>query len=492
MKVWGLCGGVALFALLLLLPAPAGMPPAAWRVAAVAALMGVWWFTEAIPVALTGMLPFLALPALSVATAEKVAAAYMSPILFLVLGGTLLGASLERWDLHRRIAKVLLALSRTTPQALVGTVLTATALVSMWVNNSAATVMMLPIALAITRVVISSSGEQLLQNAEHSRRFAAAMVLAVAYGSNIGGLGTLIGTPVNGVAAALIERQLGTHIGFLRWMSFGVPLMIVALPACSYLLTHSFRFSRLQVTREALLGAIGDVAPWSTAQTRVVLVLGTAITAWLFMPALEHRVPGMNDASVAVVAALTLCFLPSGLASSAGAGANSGVNSAAISSSRGPWQPLLDWETAARAPWYLIILLGGGIALADSVTRSGLGDWLGQSLAPAAALPSVLLLPLLVLIIVLITECASNIATAAAFIPVAVSLANGAGHSPLIFALATGIAASWGFANPAGTSSNALVLGTGYVKSSRMIRTGLYFDALGVVIIAATAALGAL
>jgi sodium-dependent dicarboxylate transporter 2/3/5 len=455
--------GLAAFAAMLALPPPAGLASDGWRTAAVAVLMAVWWFTEAVPVALTGSLPFLALPLLGVARPEAVAAQYMSPVLFLVLGGAMLGIALEKWQLHRRLAIAVVARSSPEPRRLLLSFMLATAFVSMWVNNSATTVMMLPIATALIAALTRTLDGPRPDPDE--KRFAAALVLSVAYASNLGGFATPIGTPVNPVAIGIIEREFGIRISFLEWMSFGIPLALTGVLIAWLLLSRlSLPFCLAPARREDIMAAIGPVGPLNAPQWRVIAVVAGASLAWVSLPWLATLLPGLSDAGVAVAAALALCVIPAGANGSGGR--------------------LLEWSDARQAPWYLILLLGGGLALADSVVRSGLGGWLAGELSMFAGLPLPALLLLLVLMCVAVTECASNIATASILMPIAATLAGGG--DALLLSLAAGIAASWGFANPAGTSSNAMVFGTGRIGVGQMLRAGLWLDLAGALLIVAT------
>ncbi len=456
--------GLAAAGALLLAGPPAGLSPAAWATAAVAVLMATWWFTDAVPAAMTGTLPFVLLPLLGVAPVGAVAADYFSPVLFLVLGGALLGRALEKWGLHRRLALAVVARAGTRPGALLFALMAATAFVSMWVNNSATTVMMLPIAGSLALAARRDPGAD---PSADERNFAAALVLSVAIASNIGGFATPIGTPVNPVAIDLIERHFGVRIGFGEWLAFGVPVMLAALPLAWLVLSRVVLPFRLPaVPPRQVIAAVGPTGAWTPPERRVLAVLAAAAGAWVALPLVERHVPGLSDAGVAVAAALLLFVLPAG--------------------ARGDdarREPLLDWADARQAPWYLILLLGGGLALADAVGGTGLSRWLGTELQQVAPVTLLALLLVVTALCVLLTECASNLATAATFIPIVGAIAIAGGHDPVPVALAAGLAASWGFANPAGTSSNAMVIGTGRVSVRAMVGAGALVDAVGVVLI---------
>jgi len=449
---------------MLWLPPPEGLSIAGWQVAALTVLIGCWWFTEAVPVTLTGSLPFLLLPLLGVAKPEVVASQYMSPVLFLILGGTLIGAAFERWNLHRRVALFVVARANPEPRAMLFNVMAVTALLSMWVNNSATTVMMLPIATATLAAMVPNLDSS--DVGKDRRNFAAAMVLGIALASNIGGFATPIGTPVNSIAVGILDRSFDVQISFVEWMAFGIPFALLLLPICWWVLafvTSPFRFEGS--SRESVRAAIGVMGQMGTAEWRVIAVVTLVALAWVFQPWLTRWVPGISDAGIAIAGALLLALLPSGEQGST-------------------QRNLLEWEDAKRAPWYLILLLGGGLALADAVVKSGLSAWLGETLAIVSGLP---LLPMLLAIAVmcaLITEAASNVATATIFMPIAASLALGANYDPVLAALAAAMAANLGFANPAATSSNALVYSTGRIPIAMMLKSGLWIDIFGAIAIA--------
>lgn len=463
---FGLWAGLIAFVTMLSVPAPEGLSDIGWRVAALTVLIGFWWFTEAVPVTLTGSLPFLMLPLLGVAKPDAVASLYMSPVLFLILGGALIGLSFEKWNLHRRVALLVISRANPAPRSLLLAIMAVTAFVSMWVNNSATTVMMLPIALAaLSAVVPAQSADEAVQISH--RHFAAAMILSVSLASNLGGFATPIGTPVNSIAVGILDRSYGVEVSFIEWMAFGVPFMLLSLPICWWVLSRiTLPFDFVGASREQLRAAIGDPGRMQAPERRVLVIVLIVASAWVFLPLFDEVVPNLTDAGIAVAGALALCLCPSGDTRPGGS------------------RVLLEWGDAKRAPWYLILLLGGGLALADAVVKSGLSAWIGQSLVAVSGLP---LLPMLLAIAVLcalITEAASNVATATIFMPIAATLALGANYDPALAALAAAMAANLGFANPAATSSNALVYSTGRVPITAMLKTGLIIDVVGAVLIA--------
>jgi sodium-dependent dicarboxylate transporter 2/3/5 len=375
----------------------------------------------------------------------------------------MLGRALEKWGLHRRVAIAVVTHAGAAPERLLLAIMAATAFVSMWVNNSATTVMMLPIASSLA--LAARRGEN---DTPDERNFAAALVLSVSIASNIGGFATPVGTPVNPVAIGLLEQHYGVRIGFAEWMAFGVPVIVIALPIAWWILARVVLPFRLPTLAAAdVTAAIGGPQPWTPPERRVLAVLVAAAVAWVALPWLETHVKGITDAGIAIAAALLLFVLPAG---TRGEDARP--------------EPLLDWTDARGVPWYLILLLGGGLALAEAVGATGLSRWLGAELQSVAPSGLVALIVVVTALCILVTEGASNLGTCATFMPIAGGLAIAGGHDPVPVALAAGLAASWGFANPAGTSSNAMVIGTGRVRVQQMVTAGALVDVVGVVLIA--------
>jgi sodium-dependent dicarboxylate transporter 2/3/5 len=452
----GLWGGLALFAALLLLPAPEGMPVTAWRVVALAALMAVWWMTQALPLTATALLPFLLLPAFGVLNATEAAAAYYSPILFLVLGGAILALAIERTGLHRRLALAIVRRGGATPAAMLFAFMAATAILSMIVSNTATTLIMMPIALAVLHAARIAPGE--------TDGFAGALAMGIAFAASIGGLATLVGSPTNAIAAGIIERSTGLRLDFLTWVSFGIPLVLVAIPLCWLILMRVQKVAPGDFDAKEALVAIGEAGPWTSPEKRLVPVILLTVTAWVVLPLLADLLPRdvLVDGTVAVAAALLLFLIPDGTANG------------------GKKRALLTWEEANRAPWDVILLFGGGLALAAGIGASGLDEWLGTALAPLKGVHPLVIALVLVALVILITEFASNVAAASGIIPVVAGLIAATGVDPILLALPAAWAASWGFMLPSGTGPNAIAWASGHIALPRMIKAGALLDLAGV------------
>ena len=452
--------GVAAFVLILLLPRPAGMTEPAWRTAAVAALMAVWWVTEAIPLAATALVPLVLLPALGILAMAPAAAPYANPVIFLFLGGFLLAAALERSGLHRRLALGVVAAVGTRPERLVLGFLVASAAISMWVSNTATVLMLLPLA---TPVIELASGDR---EGSSGDGFDAALLLAIAYGASIGGIGTLIGTPPNALLAGFMAEAHGMRISFARYMLVGVPLVLVAVPLAWVVLV---RVVLRRAPREAAVASTASASlaeqrrllgPISKGELRVGIIAALTAIAWMFQPLIERVLPGASDTGIAMTAALSLFLVPTGGGRRA-----------------------LDWQTAERMPWGVLILFGGGLSLAAAIQGSGLALWLGEAMGGLRALPVFVVILLVTTLITALTEFTSNTATAAAFLPLASSLAIGIGVDPLLLAVPAALAASSGFMLPVGTPPNAIVFASGRLTIGQMARAGVAIDVIMVVLI---------
>ncbi|MFQ5533674.1 MAG: SLC13 family permease [Sphingomonadales bacterium] len=450
----GLVLGPLLCTVMLALPAPEAMTAEAWNTAAVAVLMAVWWATEALPVPVTALMPLILFPVLGIATMRAAAAPFAHPLIFLFLGGFLIALAMQRSNLHRRIALNIVAMVGTRPQALVPGFMIATASISMWVSNTATTMMMMPIAVSVAAIILNNSNGE---SDRDRRNFATALLLGIAYSASIGGLATLIGTPPNAFLAAFMEQTHGAAIGFADWMTFGLPVVFVLLPLCWWVLTrHAHRFA-LSTSKEAgdqIAAAIRQLGPMSPPERRVAIIFGLAATLWMTRPLLT-KLPGLgglSDAGIALFCGAILFLVPSG---------------------PGDRQPLMNWEWAERLPWGVLILFGGGLSLAAAMSTSGLAGWIGTSLAIFGTWHILVLIFAVTACVLFLTELTSNTATTAAFLPVVGALAVSAGHDPLLLAAPAAVAASCAFMLPVATPPNAIIYGSGHVTIGQMIRAGL-------------------
>jgi sodium-dependent dicarboxylate transporter 2/3/5 len=452
----GIAGVVALlFGLMRMLPAPEGLSPEAWAVAAVAVSMAILWLTEALPLAITSVLPFLLLPLLGVMTPAEVAGLYWSPIIFLVLGGALVATAVESHGLHRRLALAIVRRAPASPRGLLGAFMAATALLSMLVSNTSTALIMMPVALAVVGALPATAGG--------SAALGTAAVLGVAYSANIGGLGTLVGTPTNAISAAIVGRSLGLEVDFLTWLAFGLPLVLLAIPAVALLLVAVFRVPAGRLERSTMAALIGEQGPMGVDERRMIPLLLLLLLGWVMLPLVlpAAGLPAPDDGMVAMGVALLLFLVPS---------------------ERGG--ALLDWKVArVRVPWDMLLLFGGGLALAGAITDSELAGWLGLRMQALGGLHPMVLALVVVAVVVGVTEFASNVAAASAFMPVVAAVALETGNAPLPLVMGAAFAATWGFMMPSGTPPNAIAFATGHVSIGQMVRAGALVNLVGIALI---------
>ncbi|SFR38275.1 solute carrier family 13 (sodium-dependent dicarboxylate transporter), member 2/3/5 [Halogeometricum rufum] len=482
----GLVLGPTGYALVRLFP-PAGLDAAGAAALACTLWVAVWWLTETAPIAVTALLPVVLFPVSGVTDAAATAAAYADPVTFLFLGGFLVALAVERWGLHRRIAVSVVRALGDDPRRLLGGFMLATASLSMWVSNTATAMLMVPIALSVvgtpgdappdyraadaTRFPTDDAASSSVPPAPESSAFGTALVLGVAYAASIGGVATLIGTPPNAILAAVVERSLGVRLDFVRWMLFGVPFAAVFLVAAWGALSAMFAVGDADATFDAAdatgpADESGEFGALSTPERRVLVVFSLVVAGWLTRPFLvDPYVAGVTDGAIAVAGATLLFLVPNGVEEGA----------------------LLSWDDATRLPWEVLLVFGGGFAIADAFQTTALDAWVGASLGGVAGLAPVLTLLVVATLVVFLTEVTSNSATASLFVPLAVGVAASFAVAPLVLATVVAVAASLAFMLPVATPPNAVVFGTGYVTVPEMARAGLVLNLLGVVLLAVAA-----
>ncbi len=450
-------------------------------VAAIASLMAVWWMTEAIPLAATSLLPIVLIPALTERSVAQTTASYASPIVFLFLGGFLIAIAMEKWGLHRRIALFTLARVGVSPRRIILGLMIATGFLSMWVSNTATTLMMLPIGFSVLALISGKamSGasarvpDDMTEDAE-TAKFGTCLVLAIAWSASMGGLGTLLGSPPNAIIAGYASDELGVSIGFVDWMLLGVPLAAVFILIGWVLMTRAlYRFDLDEIPGGAQLiqGEIAKLGIMNRGEAMVALVFLGAAFLWV-VPGLLAEVPrfaeaapwlgSLNDTAIAIAAGLALFLLP--------VGREGGM--------------VLEWKDAESGlPWGVLLLFGGGLSLAGAVAGTGLDDWFGQQVSGLAAPPVVVLIACVVTIVLFLTEVTSNTATAATFIPVLGGVALGVGIEPMGLLVPAALAATCAFMLPVGTPPNAIAFSTGSVTIAQMARGGFVLNLVGIALI---------
>lgn len=488
--------------------APEGMDPAlseaGRRVAAIGVLMAVLWMTEALPLSATSLLPLVFFPLAGVMAIDRAAAPYADKVIFLFMGGFMLALAMEKWNLHRRIALLTLLLVGTRPRSLIAGFMVTSAGLSMWISNTATAVMMLPIGvtvitLAIERLKDAGKVKKSAQDLEaepddgdsitdHARRFgignfATCLMLGIAYGASIGGIGTLIGTPPNVFLAAFVQSTYGIEIGFGQWMLVGVPLVVVFLALAWFVLTYiayPVRLKEIPGGRELIRDELAKLGRFSRGERIVLIVFLTAATLWVTRSFLVQwawlveAVPVitlLTDEVIAMMAAIALFAIP-------------------VKPKKGVFA--LDWETAVKLPWGVLLLFGGGLSLAAAVKQTGLDAYLGTQVEAVGGVPTVLLIAIVVTLVIFLTELTSNTATAATLLPILGGVAIGLGIDPLLLCIPVAIAASCAFMMPVATPPNAIVYGSGHIRIGQMVKAGVILNLIGVVLVTGVAYLAAL
>lgn len=464
----GLLCGPLLFVIVLLLPLPAGMNPLALRVAATALLMATFWMAETLPIPVTAILPIFMFPLLGVMPTAEVTLAYGDQILFLFMGGFIIAIAMQKWQLHRRIALNVVSKVGSSPERLVLGMMLATALLSMWISNTATAMMMTPVGMAVIEST-RRSGQGGREAQTGPDNFGVALMLSIAYAASIGGLSTLVGTPPNAIFIGLLNRLYDQQIGFLDWMKLGVPVSVCLLVLCWFLLTKVFfrmqdastdnLDARLYIEQE--LATMGRI---SAEESRVAWVFALVAVAWILRGLFNPSALGMvSDSAIAMAGAFLLFIVPAG---------------------RDKGGFLIDWESATQIPWDVILLMGGGFALAEGFSDTGLTEWLASQLGVLQGMPVFLLMLIVVVVIVFIGEMTSNAATATMFIPVMGALAVSMGFAPLTLMVPTVLATSLGFMLPVATPPNAIVFGSRYLTIEDMVKAGFWLNIGGALIVA--------
>jgi sodium-dependent dicarboxylate transporter 2/3/5 len=464
----GLGLGPSIAIAMIVIGPPDSLSTEAWNTAAMGLLMAVWWATEAVPIAVTALLPLVFFPLLGIADIQATAAPFANKVIYLFLGGFVVALAMQRWNLHRRIALTILQHVGGNGRSLIGGFMLASALLSMWVMNTSTTMMLLPIAVSVIAVIHSTIDDL---SAKQKRDFQYALLLGVAYASTIGGMATLVGTAPNAMMAAFVLENYGTQIDFSTWLLVGLPLSTCMLPLAWLALTRvvfhvDFRTSA--ESRAHLRKLKTDLGKITAPERRVGAVFVLLALTWIFRPLLA-RLPGLealDDSGIAMAGAVLLFLLPSGDAQD---------------------PLLLRWEQVQKLPWAILILFGGGLSLANAVSQTGLAAWIGDGLHLVAALPDAVLIVIIATMIIFLTELTSNVATTATFMPVVSAIAIEAGVDPIVLLVPVTLAASCAFMLPVATPPNAIVFGSGLLTIPKMVRAGIALNIIGIVLVSLVA-----
>ena len=467
-QVIGLFLGPLIAGLMIFAGPPENLSQPGWMTAAVGILMAVWWATEAVPIAVTALLPIVVFPLFGIATIQDTTAPYANKVIYLFLGGFIVAFAMQRWNLHRRMALTVLQHVGGNGRSLVGGFMLASAIISMWVMNTSTTMMLLPIAVSIIAVIhktVDGLDDKAKDNFQYS------LLLGIAYGATIGGMATLVGTAPNAMFAAFMQETYGTEIDFSRWMLVGLPLSAMMLPLAWLILTRfAFKvdFKTSDEGKAALRQLKEELGAITVPEKRVATVFVLMAATWVLRPLLV-TLPGLSaldDSGIAMAGGIALFLIPSGEKSD---------------------PLLLRWTYAERLPWSVLILFGGGLTLASAVTRTGLAEWLGSSLQTIGALPLFALVIVAATMIIFLTELTSNIATTATFLPVVGAIAIESGYDPIVLAVPVTLAASCAFMLPVATPPNAIVFGSGMLTIPKMVRAGMMLNIVGIFLVSIVA-----
>ncbi len=431
-------------------------------VIAVALWMLFWWITEAVSISVTALLPLLLFPLLKILPIAEVGANYGSPIVFLFFGGFVMALALEKVNLHKRIALNIIRLTGTTPNKVVLGFMIATAALSMWISNTASTVVMLPIALSVINLLINDEDGF----TKKDQNFALSVMLGIAFSANAGGIATVIGTPPNSVLIGLLENEYNIQISFLKWMTLGLPFSIVMI-GIIYLVLVKWMFPNrgLQFTasRTVIQKELQQLGPTSGKEKMVLLIFGVTVFLWVFRTLINSIFPklGLSDTMISIFAAIALFALPYNL-------------------KKGDF--IIQWRDTSKLAWGILILFGGGLALAKGMSVSGIVDLVANSIAQSD-ISIVLTASLLILLMLFMTELMSNVALVAVLAPVVAGIAIGLGIPILYLLIPVTMASSCAFMLPMATPPNAIVFASGYVKVPQMAKVGIFLNLIAVALL---------
>lgn len=451
--------GPAVFGVMELIGPPETMNNEAFQVLCVTAWVAVWWITEAIPIAVTAMLPIVLFPLTGALDLSSTTASFGHKYIFLYLGGFLLAIAIEKWNLHKRIALNIINLIGSNINTIILGFMIATGFMSMWISNTATSVMMLPIGMAVvSQFKKGDDGET-----SDASFIGKALMLAIAYSASIGGFATLIGTPPNLVLAGVLESTYGVKITFMQWMKFGLPISAILLVICwIYLTRFAYKFEQKEFPggRAEIKAMLSKLGKTSSEEKIVLIVFATTAVLWMTRSLIEKVIPAVDDTIIAMVAGTSLFIIP------------------AKNNTR-----IIDWKECGDLPWGIILLFGGGMALAQGFSDTGLAQWIALQMTQMQGLSLLLLILVLVASVNFLTEITSNLATTAMLLPVLAPMAMAFDLHPYMIMVSVTIAASCAFMLPVATPPNAVVFGSGYLRIPDMMRAGIWMNLISIVLV---------
>lgn len=460
----GLILGPLLFALTMLFFSPEGLSDSGRAVLAITLWIAVWWVTEAIPIPVTSLLPLVLMPLTETLPGDQVAASYGDPIIFLFLGGFLIALAMEKWNLHKRIAVLIILAIGTSPKRIVLGFMAATGFLSMWVSNTAAVMMMIPIGTSIIYQVAKNAKTEKIDK-ETLNSFEKSMIFGIGFAGTIGGFGTLIGTPPNIILAATVQKLYDVEISFSEWLFFAAPLALILVVFVWYYLTNvafPIKFKELPGGKTVIKEEMKALGKMSFEEKAVLSIFLFAAFMWISRTFLwVDIIPGISDTMIAIVAGVLFFLIPAKNANG----------------------KLLDWEVSRELPWGVLLLFGGGLAVAAGFKESGLADWIGQQLNVLQGMNFLIVIIAITAFVLFLTEITSNTATATMVLPILASLALAINVHPLALMVPAAMAANCAFMLPVGTPPNAIIFATGKITIAEMVRAGFWANILAIVLI---------
>lgn len=450
--------GPLVFTILELIGGPETMPESAFHLLAITIWIAIWWVTEAIPIAVTALLPIALFPIFGVMDLSSTTASFGHKYVFLYVGGFIIAIAIEKWGLHKRIALTIINAIGTNMVSIILGFMIATAFLSMWISNTATSVMMLPIGMAI----VSQLRESPLVEEKISTLFGKALMLSIAYSASIGGMATLIGTPPNLVLVGIVEETYGVEISFLQWFKFGLPISVVLLVVCwKYLTKYAFKLKATEFPggKQEVNRLLKELGKLGKEEKSVLVVFVLTAFCWITRSfILQKLVPAIDDTIIAIIAGVVLFMLPA--------------------SKKG--ERIINWDEAMKMPWGIILLFGGGMALAAGFGSTGLAYWIGSQISMVEGISMILIILVLVASVNFLTELTSNLATTAMLLPILAPMAQAFDMNPYMLMVSATLAASCAFMLPVATPPNAVVFGSGYLRIPDMIKSGVWMNLISI------------
>ena len=453
--------GPLLFFIILILDAPNGMSNEGFHLLGVIIWMAVWWISEVVPIAVTSLLPIILFPSLNILNIQQTGANYGHKYIFLFIGGFILANAIQKWNLHKRIAlNIILKIGGSTDKIILGFML-ATGFLSMWISNTATTVMMLPIALSVINQL--KDHPETLEN--ENKVFGKALMLGVAYSASAGGIATLIGTPPNLIFAGFIQENFNIEISFFQWMKIGFPVSIILMLFIWWFLTkYAFKLNKTGFPggKEEIKKILSKMGKINNEEKKILIVFTLTILSWIFRKnTINLIIPNFDDSMIAISSAIILFILPS----------------------KNKKEPIMKWKDALTIPWGILLLFGGGLSIAKGFQATGLDHWIGDQLSFLTFSSSLLVIFLIIAGVNFLTEMTSNMATTAMLLPVMIPIANIMQINPFLLLVGTTLAASCAFMLPVATPPNAVVFGSKLLKISDMVKAGILINIFSIIII---------